>query len=482
MVAQGVAAPEIRDAVLQGLAQVPVVHAPHHDAARRQPRIVAAQANDKALRLLLVHGELAIHAGAVLVLHAHAVLEHEAQAIHRHRAPGGIHIVIRRPENHVHRTVIAPAALAIFDKQVLASRERDLHDFSPLARTRGRDIHRHGLTRNRANFLYLRPAHVGAFPRGRHRGHESVARVVTRKVHHVIIAEAAYSLHHVIGVREPDLACKLVYQDSVHAPVEAILRGGFAQHHHRTERIDLPARNADAHRRGIADARKPDYGFCGLALRRISQQVLPVVAGNVDVHEVARSVRTLRAHAPAIHQTARARVYNHVGTLHVRVLRNRNAERPRLRRIGGGSGNGVINEREVVATAGLVVLGGLLALLLTRAVVVDNRLGQRIDGRTRGGVREHAGLHHQVPAAHRIEVVVREFKMLEPVRCRTPAARRVEAVGVLFLLVGIENARARRKRVIVLLFLELDTQRKHFKSIYGERVRRKSEYTQKQCK
>ena len=209
---------------------------------------------------------------------------------------------------------------------------------------------------------------------------------------------------------------------------------------------------------------------------------MPVIAGNVDIHKIARSVRTLRAHASAIHQAARARVNNHVGTLHVRVLRNRNAERPCLRRIRGGSGNGVVNEREVVATAGLVVFGGLFALLLARAVVVDYRLGQRIDGRTRGKVREHAGLHHQVPAAHRLKIIVGEFKMLEPVRSCSPAARRVEAVSVLFLLVGIESAVTCRERVVVLLFLELDTQRKHFKSIYGERVRRKSEYTQKQCK
>ena len=180
VVAQGVTAPEVRDAVLQRLAQVPVVHAPHHDAARRQPCVVGIQPDNKPLRLLLVL--------VALALHAHAVLEHEVQAIHGNRAPGGILAIVRRPENHVHRTVIAPAALAIFDKQVLASRERNLHDFSPLARTRGRDIHRHGLTRNRADFLHLRPAHVGAFPRGRHRGHESVARVVTRKVHHVVIA------------------------------------------------------------------------------------------------------------------------------------------------------------------------------------------------------------------------------------------------------------------------------------------------------
>ena len=125
MVTQRIAAPEVRDTVLQGFAQVPVVHAPHRNAARREPRIVAAQANDKALRLLLVH--------AALALHAHAVLENEAQAIHGHRADGRVGIRLGASKNHVHHAVLVPAALPVFDQQVFARAERHLHDFRTLA-------------------------------------------------------------------------------------------------------------------------------------------------------------------------------------------------------------------------------------------------------------------------------------------------------------------------------------------------------------
>ena len=72
--------------------------------------------------------------------------------------------------------------------------------------------------------------------------------------------------------------------------------------------------------------------------------------------------------------------------------------------------------------------------------------------------------------------------MLEPVRGGAPAARRVQAVGVLLLLVGVEHARTGRKRVVRLLFLELHAERVHVERIYGKTARRKSEYTQKQCK
>ena len=474
VVAQGVATPEVRNAIRQRLAQVPVVHAPHHDAARRKSRIVGIEPDNQALRLLLVL--------VALALHAHAVLEHEVQAIHGNRTNARLRIRSQPVHCHVNRSFLVPAALTVFNQQVFARAERHLYNLGSLARTRGCNIHRHGFPCHRTHFLHLRPAHVGTFPRGRQRRQEPVTSIVARKIHHVVITEAADSLHHVVGVREPDFARNLVHDDSVYAPVEAILRGSLAHHHYRTERIDSTARNADSRRRGIAGARKPDYGFCGLAPRGICLQVLPVVTGNVDVHEVARSICALRAHASAIHKAACARVYNHVRALHVRILRNRNAERSLLRGIGGGSGNGIVNKREVVTAAGLVIFGRLFALLLARAVIIDNRLGQRIDGRTRGWVREHARLHDQVPAAHRIEIIVGEFKMLEPVQGRAAVFGRIQAIGILVLLVGIESAVARSERVIRVFLLELDAQRKYFERIYSKRLRNKTEYTQKQCK
>ena len=67
VVTQGVATPEVRDAVFQRLAQVPFVHFPYGDTACRDARIVAVHAHNQALRLLGVDLALALRiAGAVL--------------------------------------------------------------------------------------------------------------------------------------------------------------------------------------------------------------------------------------------------------------------------------------------------------------------------------------------------------------------------------------------------------------------------------
>ena len=465
MVTQRIATPEVRDAILQCLAQVPFVHAPHHNATRRETRIVAAQPHDQALRLLLVH--------AALALHADAVLENQVQAIYRHRANTRIRIFGRLVHNHVNRAILAPAALAVFNKQVFAGAQRHLHDFGLAASTRGSDIHRHGLTRNRLHSLHRRPTHICAFPRRRHRGHEAIARVIARKIHHVIIAQAADTLHHVVRIGHSELAPNLVHQNAVHAPVEAILRGSLAHHHHRAKRGGDTARNAERRSRRIALARQPDYGFHKLALRGIRQKVLPVVTAYIDIHEVARSVGSLRAHATAIDQSRRPRMDNHVGAFHVRVLGKRYAERPRLRSILRRGGNRIVNESQVVAATRLVKFRRLLALLFRGAVVVDNLLVECVHRRTRRRIRENARIDDDIPTAYRLVIIIREFKMLEPVCRGSPTVRRVKAIGILFLLVGIENARTRRKRVVVLLFLELHTERKHLQSVYGKRHRRK---------
>ena len=72
--------------------------------------------------------------------------------------------------------------------------------------------------------------------------------------------------------------------------------------------------------------------------------------------------------------------------------------------------------------------------------------------------------------------------MLEPVQGRAAVFGRIQAIGILVLLVGIESAVARSERVIRVFLLELDAQRKYFKRIYSKRLRNKTEYTQKQCK
>ena len=66
VIAQCIAAPEIRNAIFQGLTQVPVVHAPHHDTARRQSRVVAAHIQNNTARLLGVLLALSLDADTIL--------------------------------------------------------------------------------------------------------------------------------------------------------------------------------------------------------------------------------------------------------------------------------------------------------------------------------------------------------------------------------------------------------------------------------
>ena len=169
---------------------------------------------------------------------------------------------------------------------------------------------------------------------------------------------------------------------------------------------------------------------------------------------------------------------NHVGTLHVRIFRKRNAERAHIRGIRRCRSNRIIDKRQIIATAGFVIFRRLLSLHLARAVIVDDILVKRIDRRTRSGVRKHAGLHHQLSATHGLEVVVRKIKMLEPVRRRAPAPRRIEAVGILLLIVGVKHARPGCKRVVRLLFLKLHKEGEHFERIRGKGRRHKPEQEQ----
>ena len=418
VVTQRIAAPSVCNAVIQGFTQVPVVHAPHHDAARREPRIVGIEPDNKPARLFIVLSALA--------LHTNTILEHKAQAIYRHRTDACVRILsglVHHKNTHFARFV--PAALAVFDQQVFACVQRHLHNFGFATRTRSSNIHRHRLTCNRANFLHLAPAHVCAFPRRRHRRHEPVTRIVAREIHHVVITEAANSLRDVESIGHTELAPNLVHHNAVDTPVEAILRGSLAHHHHRMQRIGSTARNVEAARCRIAIAHDTGHRLHHLALCRIGQQVAPVLAGNIHIHKVTRSIGALRAHATAIEQAACTRMYNHVGALHVRVLRKRNAERSLFRGILRSGGNRVVHEREVVAATRLVELGSLLALLFARAVVIDNLLVERVRRRTRRRAGENTRIDDHVPATHRAVVIFRELKMLEPVSCSAPAARRV---------------------------------------------------------
>ena len=230
MVTQGVATPEVCNTIFKRFAQVPVVHTPHHNAACRKSRVKAAHVQNNATCLL---GIL-----LALTIGAYAILEHQIQAVDRHRLDEGIGAFIGVAKSHRDFAVLVPAALAVFDQQILACAQGHLHNFNTLAGSRRSNIDRHGFTSHGANFLHLGPTHIGSFPRSRHRRQESVARVVTRKVHHIVVTKAANSLDHIVGVRKSQFTRNLVHDNSVHTPVQSILRSGLARDHNRSECID----------------------------------------------------------------------------------------------------------------------------------------------------------------------------------------------------------------------------------------------------
>ena len=82
VIAQSIATPEVCNAVFQRLSQVPVIHAPDHNAARRDTCIVAADVDNNALRFFLV--DLA------LFRTIYAILKNQVQAVYRHSLDCGI--------------------------------------------------------------------------------------------------------------------------------------------------------------------------------------------------------------------------------------------------------------------------------------------------------------------------------------------------------------------------------------------------------
>ena len=223
VIAQGIATPEVCNAIFQGLTQVPIIYAPYDNAASRNSRIKAAHVNNNALCLLLVD--------ITLFLAIHAILKNQMQTVYRHRRDSGIGAFIVITQRYTHLAILIPTALAVFNQQVFASTQGNLHDFHATASSRRRNFDSHGLASHRADFLHVVPAHVGTFPCSRHRGQETVARIVARKIHYIVITQAANALHHIVGIRESEFTGNLIHQNPVHAPVQPILRSGFTGDH-----------------------------------------------------------------------------------------------------------------------------------------------------------------------------------------------------------------------------------------------------------
>ena len=223
--------PLVCKTVFQRFTQIPIVDFPHGNAACREARIKAAHAKDKPFGLFLV--EFAFS------LVANTIFEHGVNAIDKKLSlQSRIVILLCFAKIHFHHSVLVPGALAVFNQNVFTGVQRNFHNFSSEAATRSRNIHRHRMASRRAHFLDFRPAHVGAFPCCRQHREKSIARIVTGKVHHVIISEARNSFSNVKRIGHPEFTTNLVHHDTVNAPVQAILRCGFAHHHYRPERIN----------------------------------------------------------------------------------------------------------------------------------------------------------------------------------------------------------------------------------------------------
>ena len=128
--------------------------------------------------------------------------------------------------------------------------------------------------------------------------------------------------------------------------------------------------------------------------------------------------------------------------------------------------HGIVNELQVIAAAGLVKLGRLLALHLARTVIVDNLLLQLVGARCRG---ENMRINHHIAVTRLVEVGVRKIEMLFPVGHAVATSRRVQLVVALLPLVGIEKARSGREAVVVRGFFR----KLHADRIHLQRVRRK---------
>ena len=446
MVAIQFATPLVSKTVLQRFAQIPVVHLPYGNPARREPRIKTAHAKHKPLRLLLV--------AFALALDTDTILEHRIKAIHRNRLFRSLVVLQSLAENHVHRPVLIPAALAVLNQNVFASVQGDLHNLRPETATRRRNIHRHRMPRRRAHLLDLQPTHVHAFPGRRQHREEPVTRIVARKVHHVIIAQTRNPLGDIERIGHPEFTPDLVHHDTVDTPVEPVLRRRFAHHHNRTERVNRrPLQHKTIIQRVI---RNHDT-------RQRVRQVSPFIARNIDIQKIARRIGALRPHAAAIKQAARPRMRNHERTLRVRRLRKSHLERRILRFMR--LHHRIIDKTQVVATAGRIVLGRLFALQLLRTIVVDNRLVELV---SRPVLGEHIHLDKELATANRLVIGVRKLEMLFPVRNTAALSNRVQ---IETRRIGIEPAVSRRKRVVRGLLLELHSQHIHVQRIHGMRQR-----------
>ena len=230
VIPQSIATPEIRNAVFQGFAQVPVIHTPHDNAARREPGIIAIDIDNNSARLF---GIL-----CALILYANAIFKHQIQAIHRHSLYKSIRTFIGIAQRHADFAILVPTALTVFNQQVFACAQRNFHNLGATTGSRSSNVNSYRLPCHRAHFFHRSPPHIGAFPCRRHSRQETITRIVTCKVHHVVITQAANTLHHIVGIRESKFAGNLVHDNSIHAPVQAILRCGFTRDHNRFQRID----------------------------------------------------------------------------------------------------------------------------------------------------------------------------------------------------------------------------------------------------
>ena len=121
--------------------------------------------------------------------------------------------------------------------------------------------------------------------------------------------------------------------------------------------------------------------------------------------------------------------------------------------------HGIVNELQVVATTGFIILRRLFTLHLLGAIVVNHRLVKLVCLAIFG---EHPRLDDKLTTAYRLVISVCKIQMLFPIRDFSAASRRIQIVR---RRIGIEKPRTRRERVVRRLFLKLHAQHKDFESV-----------------
>ena len=316
------------------------------------------------------------------------------------------------------------------------------------------------MPRRRPHFLDVRPSHVTAFPRCRQHREKSIPCAITRKIHHVEISQPRNTLHVIESIGQSKFSPDLIHDNTVDAPVEAILRRCLAHHHNRLERVNSSPLQHDAVFQGIH--------FIDHDSRKRVRQIDPVFTGNINVHEVARRIRALDTHASPIQKTACTGMGYHERTPSIRIFRERNIERGIVGLVRRH--HRIVDKTQVILATGQVVLGRLFALHLLGTVIIDHRLIDLVNR------RQDAILDEQLATACHLIIGVRKAKMFSPVMDTLATSRRIQVIRG---SIGIEPSRSCRKRVVRRFILELHAQYENLERIHGMRQRKNA---QQQCK